>query len=251
MAALNHHPPSGSHRLHAFATTHWSIVLAAGAVDAPHASVALATLCENYWYPLYAYVRRRGIAADDAKDLTQEFFAHLLQSEAVKVADPQRGKFRSFLLSSLNHFLTNHWRKEQAQKRGGGRKVLSLDLDAGERRYGMEPAHEVTPECIFERRWALTLLEHVLGSLREEYAASGKVDLFDHLKPYLGGSSPEGVPYAELAAKVGMTEGSIKVAIHRLRRRCGDRLREEIAHTVANPAEIDEELNHLFAALRA
>ena len=224
------------------------MVLAAGGAVAPAAAQALAVLCETYWYPLYAFVRRRGFDADDAKDLTQAFFTHLLQTEAVGVAQPERGKFRSFLLASLDHFLTNEWRKEQAQKRGGGNVVLSLNLESGEQRYVAEPSHEVTPEKIFERRWALTLLQQVLDALREEYIKGGKVELFEHLKNYLGGTA-EGLPYADLAKQIGMTEGSVKVAIHRVRRRCGDLLREQIAQTVADPADVDDELRHLFSAL--
>src|SRR5215207_9257616 len=160
-----------------FATTRWSIVLAAGARQSPVGSQALATLCESYWYPLYAYVRRRGLDAHEAQDLTQDFFAHLLDSEAVGVASPERGRFRSFLLASLQNFLANHWRKENAQKRGGGKAPLSLDL----------AADELTPEKIYERRWAMTLLQQVLECLAAEYAADGKSALFEHLKPYLGG----------------------------------------------------------------
>jgi RNA polymerase sigma factor (sigma-70 family) len=232
-----------------FATTRWSIVLAAGARQSPVGSQALATLCESYWYPLYAYVRRRGLDPHEAQDLTQEFFAHLLDSEAVGIATPERGRFRSFLLGSLQNFLANHWRKENAQKRGGGKAVLSLDLAAGEQRYIAEPAHELTPEKVYERRWALTLLQQVVETLAAEYVADGKGELFDNLKAYLGGNL-DGLPYAELAAKTGMSVGSIKVAVHRLRRRCGDVLREQIAQTVADPSGVDQELKDLFAALR-
>ena len=233
-----------------FATTHWSLVLAAGARQTPVGSQALATLCESYWYPLYAYVRRRGLDAHEAQDVTQEFFAHLLGSEAVGVATPERGRFRSFLLGSLQNFLANHWRKENAQKRGGGKTPLSLDLAAGEQRYIAEPAHELTPEKIYERRWAMTVLQQVIESLSQEYAQDGKAALFEHLKPYLGGGV-DGLPYAELATKVGLSVGSIKVAVHRLRRRCGDLLREQIAQTVAEPDAVDQELKDLFAALRS
>lgn len=232
-----------------FATTRWSVVLAAGARQSPAGSQALATLCASYWYPLYAYVRRRGFDPHEAQDLTQEFFAHLLDSEGVSVATPQRGRFRSFLLASLQNFLANHWRKEHAQKRGGGKAVLSLDLAAGEQRYVAEPAHELTPEKIYERRWALALLQQVVDTLATEYAADGKSLLFEHLKGYLGGTL-DGLPYAELSAQIGMSVGSIKVAVHRLRRRCGDLLRQQIAETVGDPAAIDEELQDLFAALR-
>jgi RNA polymerase sigma-70 factor (ECF subfamily) len=232
-----------------FATTHWSLVLAAGARQSLQGSQALATLCETYWYPLYAYVRRRGLDAHEAQDLTQEFFAHLLDSEAVGVATPERGRFRSFLLGSLQNFLSNHWRKENAQKRGGGKSILSLDLTRGEERYVAEPAHGLTPEKIYERRWAMTLLIHVMEALAAEYRADNKAALFENLKPYLGGTL-DGLPYADLAAKTGMSVGSIKVAVHRLRRRCGDLLREKIAETVESADEVDVELRELFAALR-
>jgi RNA polymerase sigma-70 factor (ECF subfamily) len=224
------------------------MVLAAGQSRAADARVALAALCETYWYPLYAYLRRRGLSAEESQDVTQSFFAHLLESEAVKVADPQRGKFRSFLLSSLSNFLANHWRKEQAQKRGGDKAVLSLDLASGEQRYLAEPSHDLTPERIFERRWALTVLDEVLAGLKQEYEDAGKATLFDHLKPYLGGST-DGLPYAELAQQIGMTEGAIKVSVHRLRRRCGELLRQRILHTVADPSEVDDELRHLYGSL--
>jgi RNA polymerase sigma-70 factor (ECF subfamily) len=232
-----------------FATTHWSVVLAAGAGRSPETSQALAALCEAYWYPLYAYVRRRGFDAHAAQDLTQDFFAHLLESEAVGVAAPERGRFRSFLLASLNHFLANQWRKDGAQKRGGGKAVLSLNLAAGEERYVAEPAHDLTPEKIYERRWAMALLQQVFDALADEYAEEGKTPLFEHLKPYLGGGQ-DAAPYAELSSQTGLSVGSIKVAVHRLRRRCGDLLREQIVQTVADPAEIDQELSELFAALR-
>jgi RNA polymerase sigma-70 factor (ECF subfamily) len=225
-------------------------VLAAGSRQTLGGAQALATLCEQYWYPLYAYVRRRGLDPHEAQDLTQEFFAHLLDSEAVNVASPERGRFRSFLLASLNNFLANHWRKENAQKRGGGKAVLSLDLAAGEQRYVAEPAHDLTPEKIYERRWAMTLLQQVLDALATEYAEDGKLELFEHLKPYLGGNL-DGLPYAEVSAQIGLSVGSIKVAVHRLRRRCGDLLREQIAQTVAEPGEIEQELRELFAALRS
>jgi RNA polymerase sigma-70 factor (ECF subfamily) len=225
------------------------MVLAAQTPANAESSAALAGLCETYWYPLYAYVRHRGFDANDAQDLTQDFFAHLLESEAVQVADPNRGKFRSFLLTSLNHFLTNQWRKGQAQKRGGGKTPLSLDLQDGEKRYCREPAHDLSPERIYERRWAMTLLDRVLAALREEYVGNNRADLFDQLKDHLGGS-PDALPYRELAARLNMSEGSLKVAVHRLRRRCGDLLRQQIAQTLEGPADVDDELARLFTALK-
>jgi RNA polymerase sigma-70 factor (ECF subfamily) len=231
-----------------FATTHWSIVLSAGRKESGESGKALASLCQAYWYPLYAYVRRRGYSAHEAQDLTQEFFLHLLQQESIQVADPERGKFRSFLLASLQNFLANEWRRGQAEKRGGGTPVISLDLHAGEDRYGLEPADTVTPEKIFERRWALTLLDMALTRLQEEFTTSGKKELFDALKEHLG-SGASGTPYAVVAARLGMTEGAVKVASHRLRRRCREILRGAIGETVADPADIDGELQQLFAAI--
>lgn len=230
-----------------FATTRWTLVLAAGRKSSPQAQQALETLCGEYWYPLYAYVRRKGHSIEEAQDLTQSFFAHLLEKEALQVADPQRGKFRSFLLSSLNHFLTNQWRRETAQKRGGGRQIVSLDFDEGEKRYRLEPADPATPETIFQRRWAMTLLEKAISQLQQDYRSSGRENLFEQLKGFLGGG--DNVPYNEIAQQLEMTEGAVKVAVHRLRQRCRQALRDEIGQTVAAPEEIDEELRQLFAAI--
>lgn len=231
-----------------FRTTHWSIVLAAGRRSSPDVRDALATLCQIYWYPLYAYVRRQGHSPSDAQDLTQSFFARLLEKNVAGKADRTRGKFRSFLLVSLNHFLAKEWRRAGARKRGDGRVTLSLDLAAGESRYTLEPVHELTAEKIFERRWALTLLEQTLEKLRDEFARGGKLELFERLKPYLGGNE-SAVPYLEIAGALGKTEGAIKVAVHRLRRRCRELLRAEIAETVSSAQEIDDELRDLFEAV--
>lgn len=210
---------------------------------------ALAELCEVYWHPLYAFIRRRGLSPVDAQDLTQEFFAELLEKETLRVADRQRGRFRTFLLTAISHFLSNQRRKAEARKRGGNRRILSLDFAKGERLYSLEPFHDLTAEKIYERRWAMTLLEQVLDRLRDESVAAGKKEQFDALAPYLGGSR-ETVPYQEIAGRLKMTEGAVKVAVHRLRRRCRDVLRKEIAQTVADPAEIDHELQSLFATVR-
>jgi RNA polymerase sigma factor (sigma-70 family) len=231
-----------------FRTTHWSLVLAAGRRSSPDARDALAALCQVYWYPLYAYVRRQGHSPSDAQDLTQAFFARLLEKNVADKADPTRGKFRSFLLASLNHFLAKEWRRACAQKRGGGRIALSLDLAAGEHRYTLEPAHELTAEKIYQRRWALTLIEQTLAKLRDEFAGRGKLDLFEHLKPYLGGDEST-VPYGQIAASLGKTEGAVKVAVHRLRQRCRELLRAEIAQTVSTPQEVDDEVRDLFEAV--
>lgn len=240
------HDLSGDRR---FLTTHWSIVAAAGKGSDITARQALATLCEDYWYPLYAYTRRHGYQAAEAQDLTQGFFLYLLEKDTLQAAVPARGRFRSFLLSSLHHYIANQWRHDQAQKRGGGCRVLSLDLEEGERRYHLEPADELTPEKIFERRWAMTLLNKAVETLRERYARSSKLHIFDALKVYLGGQEST-IPYRDLAAQLGTTEGAVKVAVYRLRRRCRDCLRHTIAQTVADEQEIDEELRYLFQVIQ-
>lgn len=240
------HPNPGSAA--SFATTHWSLVSAAGKQASPDAQEALATLCGTYWYPLYAYVRRVGYQPDDAQDLTQAFFARLLEKDYLKAADKERGKFRSFLLASFKHFLSKERDRAKAQKRGGGRKLLPLDFEAGEKRYSLEPAHELTAEKMYERRWALTLLDQVLARLREEFVQTGKDKIFDGLKGVLTG---EDVAYGQVAAELDMTEGAVKVAVHRLRRRYKELVLAEISQTVAKPEDVDEELRHLFAAIRS
>lgn len=231
-----------------FATTHWSVVLTAGRQDTTRAQDALAKLCQTYWYPLYAYVRRRGYSAEDAQDLTQEFFARLLQRQSLASADPNRGRFRSFMLGVMNHFLADEWNKARAQKRGGGAKLLPLQFDTAETRYGHEPADKTTPEQNYERRWAMTLLEEVLRRLADEYKQEGRAELFAELNPCLVGERTD-QPYAELAARLGVNEGTIKSAVHRLRQRYRQLLRDEIANTVAEPDEVDTELRHLFTIL--
>jgi RNA polymerase sigma-70 factor (ECF subfamily) len=232
-----------------FATTHWSMVVSAGRKGSAEASRSLAVLCENYWFPLYAFVRRAGHAADDAQDLTQEFFLRLLSKNSLAAADPQRGRFRSFLLGAMKHFLANQQRRQGAQKRGGGRPVLSLDFDSGENRYArIEPADHSTPERLYQRRWALALLDLVLGRLREESRAAGKLHLFDRLKQFLAGGS-EKAPYLEIAKELAVSEGAVKVAVHRLRRRYRQLLKEEIARTIVEPETLEDELQELLAAL--
>lgn len=230
-----------------FATTHWSVVLAAGRSDIPQAQDALEKLCQIYWYPLYAYVRRRGYSPADAEDLTQQFFAWLLERDWLGRADQQRGRFRSFLLTSISNFLANEWDKARTQKRGGGR-VVSLQRDEAETRCTREPVDNLTPEQSFEWRWALTLLEQVMNRLNAEFARDGKTELFEALKPCLLGERAA-QPYAALASKLAMTEGSVKVAVHRLRQKYRQLLRNEIANTVAKPEEVEEELRYLFAVL--
>lgn len=228
-----------------FVTTHWSVVLAAGRSETADAQAALETLCRTYWYPLYAYLRRQGETAEAAQDLTQEFFARFIAKQYLESVDRAKGKFRSFLLASLKNFHANETDKARAQKRGGGCAFVALDAEA---RYALEPAHDVTAERIFERRWAMTLLDVVLNRLRDEYTAGGKRALFDQLKVTLTGER-SAIPYAELAPPLGMSEGAVKVAVHRLRKQYRDQLRAEIANTVANPGEVDEELRHLITVL--
>src|ERR1051325_5421767 len=233
-----------------FVTTHWSVVVSAGRNDTPRARQALERLCQAYWYPLYAYVRRRGHSAHDAQDLTQAFFTRLLEGEALAAADPARGRFRSFILTAMNHFLTQEWEKARTQKRGGGKEVLSLDLAAAESRYDLEPATAETPDKEFDRKWALALLEQVMDRLEEEYRHEGKAALFDGLKRTLAGTR-EAQPYRDLAAELGMSEGAVKVAVHRLRKRYRELLQAEIANTVTTPEEAKEEMRHLLSALTA
>jgi RNA polymerase sigma-70 factor (ECF subfamily) len=206
-------------------------------------------LCRSYWYPLYAYVRRRGHSVQDAQDLTQEFFARLLEKNYVAAADPARGKFRSFLLAALKHFLANEWRRESSRKRGGKTVTLSIDLGDGESRYTLEPTHELSAERIYERRWAMALIEQTLSKLRDGFGSSReKLRLFERLKPYLGGDR-SAVPYRQLADELDMSEAAVKVAVHRMRRQCRAILRSEIAQTVTGPEEVDAELRDLFKAV--
>jgi RNA polymerase sigma factor (sigma-70 family) len=230
-----------------FTTTHWSVVLAAGHSSAPGAQEALEQLCRAYWYPLYAYVRRQGHSVEDAQDLTQEFFRRLLEKKSLGAADQERGRFRTFLLTCLQRFLISEWRRDQADKRGGA-KLAFWDGAAAEAHYCAEPVTELTPEKIYEKRWAVLLLERVQTRLREETAQAGKAELFDELKSLLWGDKAVG-SYAELSEKLGMTEGALRIAAHRLRLRFRELLRAEIAQTVADPAEIDEEMRHLFQVL--
>jgi RNA polymerase sigma-70 factor (ECF subfamily) len=232
-----------------FATTQWSLVVAAGDLLRPDANAALATLCERYWYPVYAFVRRRGYIAADAQDLTQEFFATLLEKEYLRSADRERGRFRTFLLTAVARFLSKQVERAAAQKRGGGRKPLSIDLADAEGRYLLEPADRYTPEVLFERRWAMMLLDRAIGRLASDYARKGKSSLFERLRPHLIGSDNE-AEYGALATGLDMTTGALKVAIHRLRRRFGQTLKEEIADTVAGPDELEDEINRLLVAVR-
>jgi len=231
-----------------FATTRWSLILAARDRHTPAAEAALADLCAAYWYPLYAFVRHSGHDVTAAEDLTQEFFARLLEKSWLGQADRARGRFRSFLVTACRHFLANEYDREIALKRGGGRVSLSFDFREADDRYAREPAHNLTPERLFERRYALALLEQVMASLRTEYAIAGKELQFDTLKATLSGKSDEAT-HTEVAAELGMTVSAVKVAAHRLRRRYRDRLREAIAQTLDDPAGVDDEIRHLFGVV--
>ena len=232
-----------------FSTTHWTVVLEAGQADSPKTRDALERLCKSYWYPLYVFVRRRGHSPEDAQDLTQEFFARFLERKYVALADQSRGKFRTFLIRSLEHFLINEWTRERAAKRGGAHQVISWDEREAENRYQAEPADNLAPDKIFEKRWAISLLERVLGRLREEFSAPEKRELFEALKQSLWGEKAM-ASYQEIGAQLGMTEGAVKVAVHRLRQRYRELLRAEVAETVATEAEVDEELRYLVAVIR-
>jgi len=220
----------------------------AGSQDSSRARDALAKLCQTYWHPLYSYVRRRGHPPEDAQDLTQEFFARLLEKNWINGADRAKGRFRSFLLSAMKHFLADEWDKGRAQKRGGGIRLVALPFETAETRYFREPADDVTPERAYELSWAMTLLDEVLKRLRTEYEQEGKSELFAALTPCLIGERTA-QPYAELAKALGSSEAAVKSAVHRLRRRYRRLLREEIADTVARSTEVDEELRHMLAVL--
>jgi len=208
----------------------------------------MAELCRTYWYPLYAYVRRRKYDAHEAEDLTQEFFARLMAKNYLADVDRRKGKFRAFLLTALKHFLANEWDRSRSLKRGGGQVVISLDTPAAESRYGLEPFHNLTPERLFERQWVLTVLERVLAGLQAEFVAEGKQTIFDGLKHFLTADRPSS-GYGQVAGELGMTEGAVKTATHRLRRRYRELLRREIAQTVACPEDIDEEIRYLLSCL--
>jgi RNA polymerase sigma factor (sigma-70 family) len=241
-------PLPGSTASRTFATTHWTVVLSAGHATSGEAGRAMAALCETYWYPVYAFVRRQGGSADAAMDLTQGFFARLLEKRDLAGVDPGRGRFRSWLVAAVKHYLANERDRTRADKRGGGRRPISIDADDAESRYRLEPSHDLTAERIFERRWALTLLEHVLSALRLESVTEGKERLFEMLKGCLGGRPGEG-RYRAIADELGMGEGAVRMAAHRLRCRYRELLRQEIAQTVETPEQIEEEIAFLFNAV--
>jgi len=231
-----------------FTTTHWSVVLAAGDGASPSSREALERLCRTYWYPLYAFVRRQGHNTHDAEDLLQNFLARFLEKNFLMDVDRTKGRFRSFLLAALKHFLANEWDKVNAQKRGGQAQFLSLEHEAAENRYWEEPASEVTPETLYEQRWACVLLERVMQRLAEDFAAAGKGELFGALKAFLVGES-HSETYAELASEFGVSAAALKMKVQRMRHRYQRLLREEIAHTVASPEEVEDEIRYLFRVL--
>jgi RNA polymerase sigma-70 factor (ECF subfamily) len=237
-------PPRGGPAC--FATTHWSVVLAAGDPASPRAAEALEQLCCAYWYPLYAYVRRRGYSPDDAQDLTQEFFARLLAKDYLAAVHPGRGKFRWFLLSAVRRFLSNERERASAKKRGGGTFHVPFDGEKAEDRYRLEASELLTPDKLFDRAWAVNLIEAANRSLEEEYTLEGKAEWFEALKVHLSGDEV-GPTYANVGARLRMTEGAVKVAVYRLRHRYRDVLREQIAQTVTTRTEVEEELRDLLA----
>ena len=231
-----------------FATTHWSLVVTAGDSRNADSQKALGILCQTYWYPVYAYLRRRGCNPDLAEDLTQGFFADFLAKRSIKAATPDRGRFRSFLLASVKHYLSHERERSQATKRGGSKVHLSLDLQTGEGRYLKDPFHEITPERLFEKQWALAFLDRTLASLREEMKSAEREDRFDALKGFLTESEVKR-SYQEVAAESDMSESTVKGAVHRMRRRFGKLLKAEIANTVSDQEQIEGEIRHLLSAL--
>jgi len=248
MAAANDETVLSPDRRQWFVTTHWSVLLTAQGDDSFEAAQALEKICRTYWYPLYGFVRRKGYDVPEAEDLTQAFFVRLLSRDFPLGIKPEGGRFRSYLLTALQHFLVNEREKAGAEKRGSGRVAVSLQALDAEERYRLEPADETTPEALFDRRWASVLLEQVRQRLHEEYAAAGKAKVFEHLRPCLTGAEPL-IPYAELARSLGCSESGVKMAVHRLRRRYGELLRQEISRTVAGSGDVDEEIRALLAAV--
>jgi RNA polymerase sigma factor (sigma-70 family) len=242
-----HSTPASSAPGDIFATTHWTVVLAAGRRHTPQSDGALEELCKTYWFPLYAYVRRRGRNKEDAEDLTQAFFARLLEKNFLANLDGEKGKFRAFLLASLKHFLANEWDKTQAQKRGGGAANLSLDWQTADTKFQVAATSEPSPDKAFDREWALALLAKVIERLQKECEADGKAKLFEQLKIFLTAGKGESAQ-GEMAKTLGMEEGTVRVAVHRLRKRYRALLRDEIAQTLADEKQVDEEMRALFGA---
>jgi len=234
----------------AFVTTHWSVVVTAGRSDTSRAQVALEKLCQTYWYPLYAYVRRRGHSVEDAQDSTQAFFARLLAGNWVNDADRAKGRFRTFLLTALNRFLANEWDRVHTKKRGGDFVSVPLDTAIAESRYSADTKAALEADRLYDRQWAMTLLERTLSRLESDQQRLGKSDDFAVLSPALTAERGD-IPYAAMAAKLGQNEPAVRMAVHRLRKRFREVFREEIAQTVADPREVEEEIRHLLAALAA
>jgi len=230
-----------------FATTHWSVVLKAGDAPGDESARALDALCRGYWYPLYAYIRRLGRSPHDAQDLTQSFFAYLLEKRLLTKADPESGRFRSFLLGSLKNFMANEWRRQSAEKRGAN-QTISFDAQDAEERYAVEPVDESNPQSLYEQAWAVAVLDQAMSLLEAEYSIAGKQTLFEKLAPCLQGDRTTST-YVEIGAQLSMTEGAVKVAVHRLRQRYRELLRASVANTVADPLEVDGELRHLMSVL--
>jgi RNA polymerase sigma factor (sigma-70 family) len=238
-------PPRGRR----FATTRWSVVLAAGAQSSARSSEALAHLCDTYWHPVYAFIRRQGYSADDGADLTQAFFTLVLEKNYFHAADPARGRFRAFLCTAVRHFLSNERDRSRTLKRGGQQPHVGLEIETAEGRYQLDPRDDLTPEKLFDRQWALTLLDRVLGRLAEEFRRAGKADLFAQLKGSLTGDGST-LPYADIGRALGLSDGAVKVAAHRLRRQFRDILIDEISQTVSEPGEVDAEIAYLLNAVR-
>ena len=230
-----------------FLTTHWSVVLSAQDRAGPRSGDALESLCRTYWYPLYAYARRAGHSPPDAEDLTQGFFARLLEKDYLKAAARDKGRFRTFLLVALKRYLANEWDRQHAQKRGGFALLVPIDQELAESRFASEPAHHLPADLLFDRQWAMTLLERSMTQLQQEYLASGRAQLFDYLRHCLA-RDEAALPYAEIAGRLKLTEAAVKMAVHRLRSRYREILQHEIAQTVSTPEEIEEEIRHLFSA---
>lgn len=245
--AGNDNSSDGFGRAAIFATTHWSVVLRAGDAPGDESDRALDALCRGYWYPLYAYIRRLGRSPHDAQDLTQSFFAYLLEKRLLTRADPESGRFRSFLLGSLKNFMANEWRHQSAEKRGAS-QTISFDAQDAEDRYAIEPADESNPQSLYEQAWAVAVLDQAMTLLEAEHAAAGKQILFEQLAPCLQGDRTAST-YAEIGAQLSMSEGAVKVAVHRLRQRYRELLRASVANTVADPLEVDGELRHLMEVL--
>lgn len=245
MAQLFNQPIEPAAQAPDFRTTQWTQVLEAGHDDSARSAAALQRLCSTYWFPIYAYVRKQGHSPHDAEDLTQEFFARLLRLKSLETVSPEKGKFRTFLLVSLKHFLADAWDAAKATKRGGGCTIVSLDEESAEERYQLEAASEAPPDVAFDRRWVVSMLEHALATMHKEYEAGGRIEHFNHMKEFLQNAAGDG-DYDRIGAALAMSSGSVAVAVHRFRQRYRDLVRAEIANTVSSSEEMEEELRHLF-----